>query len=54
MRFCQERIVLMKSQSTLEQQMINCLSSDMRLLNDLCTTKKLAELKKQYDEAQEG
>ncbi len=43
----------MKLLSDLEQQMISCLSSDVRLLNELSTTKKLAELKKQYDEAQE-
>ena len=43
----------MKLLSDLEQQMISCLSSDVRLLNELSTTKKLAELKKQFDEAQE-
>ncbi len=49
----QERLTFMKLLSDLEQQMISCLSSDVRLLNELSTTKKLAELKKQYDEAQE-
>ncbi len=38
--------------SELEKQMVDCLSSDVRLLNDLPLTKKLAELKKQYDETQ--
>ena len=34
----------------LEQQMRDSLSCDVRLMNDLIATKKLAELKKQYDE----
>ena len=50
----QERITLMKSLTTLETQIIDCLSSDVCLLNDLSTTKKLAELKKNFDETQEG
>ena len=37
----------------LEHDMVEILSSDVRLLNDLPTTKKLAELKKQYDETEE-
>ena len=37
----------------LEKQMIDCLSSDARLLNDLVATKKLAELMKQFDETVE-
>ena len=40
----------MKFLDKLEQQMRDNLSSDVRLLNDLQATKKLAELKKQYDE----
>ena len=50
----QERITLMKSLTALETQIIDCLSSDVCLLNDLSTTKKLAELKKNFDETQEG
>ncbi|XP_060567478.1 dynein axonemal heavy chain 5-like [Ruditapes philippinarum] len=37
----------------LEKQMRTNLSSDVRLMNDLQATKKLAELKKQYDETVE-
>lgn len=37
----------------LEEQIVSCLSDDVRLLNDLPTTKKLAELKKQLEETQE-
>ena len=37
----------------LKEQIELLLSSDVRLLNDLQTTKKLLELKKQYDETQE-
>jgi hypothetical protein len=43
----------MKYLTELEEQMLHHLSSDVRLLNDLPTTKKLAELKKQYDETEE-
>ena len=43
----------MEHMSSLETQMIDCLSSDVRLLNDLSTTKHMAELKKHYDETQE-
>ena len=43
----------MKRLNQLEQQMLDCLASDTRLLNDLATTKKLAELKKHYDETLE-
>ena len=43
----------MKTLTSLEAQIIDCLFSDVCLLNDLSTTKKLAELKKQYDETQE-
>lgn len=39
--------------TNLEKQMIDYLSSDVRLLNDLATTKKMAELKKQHDETEE-
>ncbi|KAL5010133.1 hypothetical protein ScPMuIL_012438 [Solemya velum] len=38
----------------LEQQMKDSLSSDIRLMNDLQATKKLAELKKQFDETVEN
>lgn len=38
----------------LEKQMRTNLSSDVRLMNDLQATKKLAELKKQFDETVEG
>lgn len=37
----------------LEKQMRKNLSSDVRLMNDLQATKKLAELKKQFDETVE-
>ena len=37
----------------LERQCRTNLSSDVRLMNDLAATKKLAELKKQYDETME-
>ena len=43
----------MKYLKQLEEQMLSHLSSDVRLLNDLAVTKKLAELKKQYDETEE-
>ena len=43
----------MEDLSRLERDMVKCLSSDVRLLNDLATTKRLAELKKHYDETQE-
>lgn len=37
----------------IEQQMLANLSSDLRLMNDLNATKKLADLKKQFDETEE-
>lgn len=37
----------------LERHMRDKLSSDVRLMNDLQATRRLAELKKQYDETQE-
>ena len=37
----------------LEQQMRDQLSSDVRLMNDLQSTKRLAELKKHFDETLE-
>lgn len=37
----------------LEQQMLENLSCDVRLMNDLHEAKKLAELKKQYEETVE-
>ncbi|XP_071801693.1 uncharacterized protein [Asterias amurensis] len=49
-----EKIFNMKRLDELEQQMLDCLASDTRLLNDLATTKKLAELKKHYDETLES
>lgn len=38
---------------SLEKKMRDCLSSDVRLMQDLPAIKKLAELKKQYEETQE-
>lgn len=43
----------MRQLNELEEQMLDCLASDTRLLNDLATTKKLADLKKHYDETLE-
>ncbi|XP_070568705.1 dynein axonemal heavy chain 5-like isoform X4 [Ptychodera flava] len=50
----QEKIENMKDLEALEKQMLNCLAGDTRLLNDLVTTKKLAEMKKHYDETLES
>nr|CAB3238692.1 dynein heavy chain 8, axonemal-like [Phallusia mammillata] len=41
----------MKILDDLEEQLKDILAGDFRLLNDLAITKKLAEIKKQYDEA---
>ena len=49
----QEKLRNMLNLEGLEKQMIDCLSSDARLLNDLVATKKLAELMKQFDETVE-
>ncbi|XP_071504103.1 dynein axonemal heavy chain 5-like [Diadema antillarum] len=49
-----ERITNMKQLNQLEDQMLECLASDNRLLNDLATTKKLADMKKHYDETLES
>ncbi|XP_053397319.1 dynein axonemal heavy chain 5-like isoform X6 [Mercenaria mercenaria] len=49
----QERQENMEFLDKLEKQMRTNLSSDVRLMNDLQATKKLAELKKQYDETVE-
>ncbi|XP_030850579.1 dynein heavy chain 8, axonemal isoform X3 [Strongylocentrotus purpuratus] len=49
-----ERISNMKQLDQLEDQMLECLASDNRLLNDLATTKKLADMKKHYDETVES
>ena len=49
----QERLDNMQHLQHLEQQMVDCLAGDVRLLNDLPATRKLAELKKQYEETQE-
>jgi len=43
----------MKVLISLEDQLKNILAGEFRLLNDLAITKKLAEIKKQYDEATE-
>ena len=43
----------MRQLNDLEEQMLVCLASDTRLLNDLATTRKLADLKKHYDETLE-
>ena len=43
----------MQNLRQLEEQMLAHLSSDVRLLNDLAITKKLAELKKQFDETKD-
>ncbi|XP_041462850.1 dynein heavy chain 8, axonemal-like [Lytechinus variegatus] len=49
-----ERISNMKQLDQLEDQMLECLASDNRLLNDLTTTKKLGDMKKHYDETVES
>ena len=51
--YLQERIFNKKQLDQLEDQMLECLASDNRLLNDLATTKKLADMKKHYDETVE-
>ncbi|XP_074662754.1 uncharacterized protein LOC141915202 [Tubulanus polymorphus] len=38
----------------IDDEMVTCLGSDIRLMNDLSTTKKLADLKKHYDESIES
>ena len=43
----------MKILSQLEEQLKDTLAGDARLLNDIFVTKKLAEIKKQHDEATE-
>ena len=43
----------LKNLEELEQEMVQCLSSEVRLLKDLSATKKLAELKKQHEETEE-
>ncbi|XP_052807484.1 dynein axonemal heavy chain 5-like isoform X7 [Mya arenaria] len=50
----QERQENMEYLDKLERQMRTNLSSDVRLMNDLQATKKLAELKKQFDETVES
>ena len=49
----QERLENMRYLKQLEDHRVECLSSDVRLLNELPTTKRLAEFIKQYDETQE-
>ena len=44
----------MTKMEQLKEEMEAYLSSDVRLLNDLQTTKKLADLMKQYEETYEG
>ena len=48
-----EKMKNMKILNQLEEQLKDTLAGDTRLLNDLLVTKKLAEIKKQYDEATE-
>ncbi|XP_067674368.1 uncharacterized protein [Haliotis asinina] len=50
----QEKLENMEQLHRLEQQMRNQLSSDIRLMNDLQATKRLADLKKLYDETLES
>ena len=50
---CQERLENLQHMEKQKEQIEELLSSDVRLLNDLQATKKLIELKKQYDETQE-
>jgi hypothetical protein len=49
----QEKEENMLNIDRLEKTMRQQLSSDVRLMNDLQATRKLAELKKQFDETQE-
>ena len=49
----QERLENLEHMEKLKDQIEELLSSDVRLLNDLHATKKLLELKKQYDETQD-
>ena len=51
--FPQERLENVQFLDKLEKQMRDSLSSDVRLMHELQATKKLAELKKQYDETVE-
>jgi dynein heavy chain len=48
-----ERMANLKYLEELEREMVQCLSSEVRLLHDLASTKKLAELKKQHEETEE-
>ncbi|XP_070190368.1 uncharacterized protein [Littorina saxatilis] len=50
----QEKEENMLYKDKLERQMREQLSSDVRLMNDLQATRRLAELKKQFDETQEN
>ncbi|XP_035829673.1 dynein heavy chain 5, axonemal isoform X2 [Aplysia californica] len=50
----QEKQENLETLERLEQQMRDQLSSDVRLMNDLQATKRLAELKKHYDETLES
>ncbi|WAR07684.1 DYHG-like protein [Mya arenaria] len=52
--YAAERQENMEYLDKLERQMRTNLSSDVRLMNDLQATKKLAELKKQFDETVES
>lgn len=48
-----EKMKNMKVLNQLEEQLKDTLAGEARLLNDISVTKKLAEIKKQYDEATE-
>ncbi|XP_033113255.1 dynein heavy chain 5, axonemal-like isoform X2 [Anneissia japonica] len=52
--YAKEKIANMQQLEDLEKQMLECLAGDKRLLNDLQTTKKLAEMKKHYNETLES
>ncbi|XP_071954985.1 uncharacterized protein [Antedon mediterranea] len=52
--YAKEKIGNMQQLEELERQMLECLAGDKRLLNDLQTTKKLADMKKHYDETLES
>ncbi|XP_023932047.1 dynein heavy chain 5, axonemal-like isoform X1 [Lingula anatina] len=49
-----EKLEYMQFFHKIEKQMRDLLSSDVRLMNDLAATKKLADMKKQFDETLES
>ena len=51
--YLQERVENQRYLERVEEQMVDCLASEVRLLQDLPTTKRLADLIKQYDETQD-